>query len=181
MRISFLAVLLLTLTGTALRAETPASSPAGGPVLTTEQRAAAETALRDLRKLRSATQVGLVRADYQNRLIDTKADVDEQLRKLPEGEVKHEITDAMQVYVDTSTLWQCMIQSEYKRLFKKTAGYDVVLKYGLPWRNGNFRTKFSEADTQTYIPGLWKIAARLTDAIDLGSAPVQGVTGESKP
>jgi len=97
-------------TSTQLTTPTPPRPPANPTVadpnqLTEAQRSSANQALKALRKLEAAIEVGLTRASYSDRLIDTKADVQENLRVLPEGELKKEIGMAMDWYVIALNTW----------------------------------------------------------------------------
>ena len=63
-------------------------------------------AIKALRKLDSATEAGVTRAEYGTRLIDAKAAVDDLLPKIPDGELKSEIGAAMREYVSAGDVWQ---------------------------------------------------------------------------
>jgi hypothetical protein len=47
----------------------------------------------------------VTQSDYHNRLIDTSADVTEDLRLIPTGPVYQGVSDALQAYTDTYALW----------------------------------------------------------------------------
>lgn len=105
-----------------------ASKTRGG--LTQAQNEAVETALKSLRKLQAATEVGVSLTSYQNRLIDTKADVDEALRSIPPGSISNAIQTAMQSYQDASTFWSACIQLQH-RYDIINATEPILNKYGL--------------------------------------------------
>ena len=65
----------------------------------------AQNALKSLRKMSSATKVGISQREYSSRLIDLQAEVDENLRDISEGELKQEIKLALETYADASTAW----------------------------------------------------------------------------
>jgi hypothetical protein len=71
-----------------------------------EQKAAAKAAVQALKKMSGATEIGLNIMEYNKRLIDLKGDVDEAVEQLPEGELKREISDAMDAYVDAMEVWR---------------------------------------------------------------------------
>ncbi len=70
---------------------------------------AAADALKELRKMSGAVEMGLSLQEYTNRMIDMKAEVDEKLSKVPDGEMKQEIKAAQQSYIDAKTLWNSAV------------------------------------------------------------------------
>lgn len=94
-------------------------------------RAAAEAALKTLRRMGSATEVGLTLSEYNTRLIDLKADVDEQISLIPEGELKTEIQLAVEAYVDAQNAWKEM--GRHDTLFPDLEpGRSLMAKYSIP-------------------------------------------------
>lgn len=71
-----------------------------------------EGALKSLRKLAAATEVGVNFQEYGSRLIDVKAEVNEFLPKITDGYVKDEIKLAMDAYADAGTAWNGFIQNQ---------------------------------------------------------------------
>jgi hypothetical protein len=66
---------------------------------------AASDALKELRKMSGAVEMGLSLEEYTKRMIDMKAEIDEKLSGVPDGELKQEIKSALQAYIDAKTLW----------------------------------------------------------------------------
>jgi hypothetical protein len=64
-----------------------------------------KAALRELRKMSGATNVGISFKDYSTRIIDLKAAVEEALLELHDGELKNKINTALDAFVDASTFW----------------------------------------------------------------------------
>lgn len=91
-----------------MTAQHPAPPPPTVITWTPAQHQAAQDALKSLRRLHAAATIGVTSHDYHDRLIDTSADVAEDLRQVPQdpGPVYKNISDAMQAYVDASTLWE---------------------------------------------------------------------------
>jgi hypothetical protein len=74
--------------------------------ITSTQKNAIQSALKSLRRLGAATEVGVSQTDYQSRLIDTKADVDEDLRAIPgQSPVAVHIKKCLEAYQDASDAW----------------------------------------------------------------------------
>ncbi len=72
-----------------------------------------QNALKSLRRMAAATEVGINFQEYGKRVIDLKADIDEDLSQLPEGELKQEIKLAVEAYVDANTAWNEMSDNNY--------------------------------------------------------------------
>ena len=62
-------------------------------------------AVKSLRRMESATEIGISNQEYSSRMIDLKGDVGEALAQLPEGELRKELTLAMEAYTDALVVW----------------------------------------------------------------------------
>jgi hypothetical protein len=93
--------------------------------------AAALEALKALRKMAGATEIGISFQEYGSRMIDAKADVEEALRQLPEGELRTEIALAMDAYADASKAWNQMIRYDFM-LVEFEPGSSLQKKYDIP-------------------------------------------------
>lgn len=90
-----------------------------------------ESALKSLRKLAAATEVGVNFQEYGSRLIDVKAEVNEFLPKITDGYVKDEIKLAMESYADASTAWNNMLRRDYLLIGFEPAD-TLQKKYSIP-------------------------------------------------
>ncbi len=118
---------------------------------------AALAALKSLRKIAGATEIGINVQDYGSRLIDTKADIDEQLAQLPEGEVKKEIQLALQAYVDAHSIWSA--SAEYDFVLVKAATADILKKYNIPTKQNADDKKYNippSANKHLALNLIWK-------------------------
>ena len=75
--------------------------------------ASVREALRALRRLNSAVDVGVSFVQYSQLLVEVKGIVDEALASIPTGELRNEITLAMQAYGDAGQAWSAMISGDY--------------------------------------------------------------------
>lgn len=89
----------------------PTSTPTPTPKPTPHP--ASLDALKSLRKMSGAVEIGINFQEYSSRMIDLKSEVDESLAQLPKGELKKEITLALQAYVDAKTIWNDAASSDY--------------------------------------------------------------------
>jgi hypothetical protein len=101
--------------------------------LSPQAKTSASKALKSLRKLAGATEIGITFQEYGTRLIDINAEVDEALASLPEGVIKQEISLALQAYVDAGKAWNVTIQhgSQYGRTVTLWLA-DFIDKYSVP-------------------------------------------------
>lgn len=72
--------------------------------------ASAREALRVLKRMNSALDVGVSYIQYRQLLVEVKGQVDEALASIPAGELKNEITLSMEAYADAGRAWNTMIQ-----------------------------------------------------------------------
>ena len=82
------------------------STPGTTTGWTPGHRQAAQDAMKELRKLRSAIEIGLSYRQYTDRLVDTKTETDEKLRILPASAFKQEISATMEAFADARELWR---------------------------------------------------------------------------
>lgn len=143
------------------------SQPSSGSALTDEQKAAAANALKALRKLKSATEVGVSLEAYQERLIDTKSEVDEHVRSLPLGILRARIREAMGDFLDASTVWNEGVRYRYKFSLRKAQTGRIVAKHKLRLKGYG---EIEVAELRSLVGSIWLIAA---NEIDLAEAALK--------
>ncbi len=104
------------------------------------------TAMKELRKMQSATEVGISFQEYSSRLIDLKASVDEALRQISDSDLKRELRFAVEAYADGLDLWNRQLHTRYPLkqsgdLLREEAK-DICEKYGIK----DFSTSTSGAE-----------------------------------
>lgn len=121
--------------------------------LSGKQRKAVDEALTELRKLDAATDVGVSKMEYSKMLISAQAASNNAIEVLPDGELKNEIRESMQGYVDAKTFWNIMkdddsffacetqpppdadnINQRLTDLLCNPEGGELVRKYKIPLR-----------------------------------------------
>lgn len=117
------------LTATLILVLASLSSACGGR--SAEQKAVANDALKALRKLDAAMQTGLSsRVAFQTLIIEAQAQVNEANSKLPEGELRQELNEAMQAYLDLQDILD--LDQKSKSLLTLTEpGATLIPKYSL--------------------------------------------------
>lgn len=93
------------------------------------------TAMRELRKMQAATEVGITFQAYSARLIDLKASVDEALRQDISPDLKRELRFAIEAYTDALDLWNRQLSTRYPSKDKdemlRDEAKDICEKYGI--------------------------------------------------
>jgi len=80
---------------------------------TSSQIEAAKDALKILRRLGSATSIGVTQSDYQDRIIDGASDVGEDLRLIPNSAIKTNIATSITAYQDAAVFWTSVKKDKY--------------------------------------------------------------------
>src|SRR5262245_40133237 len=73
--------------------------------ISAKERNARDAAVKALRKIEAATQVGVNYQQYGQLLIDGKAQVNESSSVLSDGKLKQDINWVMDAYADAGTVW----------------------------------------------------------------------------
>jgi hypothetical protein len=135
-------------------AETTPANQSG--MLSPQAKVAANDALKALRKMASATEIGINFQEYGTRAIDAKADVDEALRQLPDGELKTEIGLAIEAYADAGRAWNKMLRYDFMLVEEEPTFPE---KYSIP------TTRSETSPTHSFMNGrdailsaIWKAA-----------------------
>jgi hypothetical protein len=123
----------------------------------------AREALRVLRRLNSAIDVGVSFVQYSQLLVEVKGTIDEALASIPNGELRDEITLAMETYADAGRAWNTMIQ--HGRRGKTTYFYEplreLITKYSIP------TIQVMSVDNQTMLSIIWQAARARIDRASL--------------
>ncbi|MDW8466676.1 MAG: hypothetical protein RML35_11070 [Chloroherpetonaceae bacterium] len=92
-------------------------------------------AMKELRKMQAATEVGITFQAYSTRMIDLKASVDEALRQDISSELKRELQFAVEAYADALDLWNRQMHTKYpskdKEEMLREEAKDICEKYGI--------------------------------------------------
>lgn len=100
--------------------------------------AACRDALREMRKLMGATEIGVSYREYGTRLIDTKALVEEAFALIPDGEFKSEVALTMVAFIDANTAWNTIVNS--------TSRYGTTLSIEPEWMGLMFKYRIPRKD-----------------------------------
>ena len=131
----------------------------------TEERQAAQDAMKALRKVQTATKVGLNKADYGKQVIEMAQIVEESLATLPECALKQVISEARDRYVDAQGAWDRAHQTEYIEIFfMNGVGKKLYDEYGLRPKDLSLGGGTGSLAKITYTGGvlhpLWSAAGR---------------------
>jgi hypothetical protein len=123
-----------------------------------------EQALRALRKIAGAIEVGVNHLQYSALVIDAKSAVDEALASLPDGELKEELKAAMEAYTDAGTVWNKIVGTDHgpgqivlaSRYGKHEPMWSIHEKYSVPAEPGTTGSTIISADLMQDT--IWKAA-----------------------
>jgi hypothetical protein len=119
-------------------------------------------AIKALRKIEAATQVGVNFQQYGQLLIEAKVQVNEALEKLPDGELKNELKAAIEAYFDARQVWSNKIQSKMV-LLDTEPGKTVIPKYSL--RTTKESLGRLETDPDQAMQTIWRAAKDHLDRV----------------
>jgi hypothetical protein len=89
----------------------PLVSACGG--LSSQQQTSANDALKALKKVQAATQVGVNYPQYNQLVIEAQAAVNDASVKLPDGDLKKELQATIEAYADAGEGWsKCKLSDE---------------------------------------------------------------------
>jgi hypothetical protein len=81
-------------------------------VLSPKQRSAAQRVLRSLRRLEEVVKVGTTYSDYSNRVVDTRLVIAENIGAIPPSDLRSELAQAMDEFVNARTSWNGKFESD---------------------------------------------------------------------
>jgi hypothetical protein len=99
--------------------------------LSSKQRTAASDSLKALKKIEAATQVGVNYQQYGQLVIEAKAQVNEALSVLSDGELKKELDATMDAYADAGQAWGVKISGHGILKQNEEPGKTLISKYSL--------------------------------------------------
>jgi len=116
-------------------------------------------AMKSLRKLDAATEVGITRAEYGPLLVNAKADVNAALDELPDGPQRTAISATMDAYADASTAWEAKIKAPTMDAAKEPA-LTWRTKYQLPGYRDSTTYSAGHIDMADAMQFMWAYASK---------------------
>jgi hypothetical protein len=123
-------------------------------------------ALKALRKLSSAIEVGISYIQYRELLINAKAAVNESLTELPNGAIRESIANAMDAFADAGDIWSATFEKFGAERMKLWERVKVKYSFSDDWKERIYFDK----DTRLLLPGpmnfLWQSANKNIAFVD---------------
>lgn len=113
----------------------------------------AQDAIKALRRLASATEVGVNYTDYGRVLIEVKAEVDGALPRIQNAELRSDINSAMVEYAYASELWTYFLRTKGIPT-KSDMGRALIERYNIPIKISFFTTLTRDVA----LPYVWRSA-----------------------
>lgn len=128
--------------------------------LSSKQKVAADDAVKSLKKIEAATQVGVNFAQYSQLVIDAKTQANEVSSVLPpNSELRKEIEAAMESYMDAAQAWNAKFGSIYTLLYSNTdPGKTLIPKYQLKVAPAIDKRYGDYASPDQALPVIWAAA-----------------------
>jgi hypothetical protein len=139
------------------QAAAPLAEPSPTP---NPDKQAAEDAIKALRRLASAAEVGVTYVEYGRIVIEAKAEVDGALAKIQDRDLKSYISRAIHEYAYASQAWNYFIQNRGGIPTKSDLGRQLITKYSIPIKISIF-TSLTRDST---LPHIWRKARIYYDA-----------------
>lgn len=133
------------------------------------ERQAAESALKELRKIQTAIKVGITKIEYGKQVVEMAQAVEEHLIGIPDGSMKQLISETEERYIAANQAWVDSISSEFISIFFSTAsGKNLFEKYGLREKalnqnydkNDKYRDLYKISEHSPILQPLWSAAKR---------------------
>ena len=128
-------------------------------------------ALRALRKIQAATDVGINFSEYGELVVEAKAAVNEAIAEMGDSTLSKELQAAMQAYADASTAWNLSMKDS-----ASFRGYSFFVYEGSEGRHLDTKYRFTKstsgvADKQNALNTIWAVAkAHLDRATQLAKS-----------
>ena len=97
--------------------------------MTANQRLAAGNAIKALRKLKAAVEIGISLNQYTDRLLEAKVEIEALLNSVPTGTLRLEIASALEAFQDAHELWRIAVREVYVTLYLLNVR-SILQKYG---------------------------------------------------
>ena len=127
-----------------------------------KEKTAANDAIKALRKIEAATQVGVNFQQYGQLVIEAKAQVNDATAKLPDGELKKELSASMEAYADAAQAWNEKIGGRTTMSADVGIGKVLIPKYSLPTETYSSGL-FPHVDIDTALQVMWGEAKKHLD------------------
>ena len=123
---------------------------------------AVDEALRSLRKINSAINVGVTYSQYGPLVIDAKALVDEALLATNNNETKSKLNTIMGCYADALSIWNAKVQYRKDAIFSNEGlNSSMIKKWGMPTKELDYDGgKTTYIEIEDALQFLWAKASK---------------------
>lgn len=122
-----------------------------------KEQVAADAALKALRKLEAATQVGVSYQQYGQLLIDAKAQVNEASTLITRPKLKDDINWIMDAFTDAGKVWAKKVKGDKSLFSLVEPGKELIPKYSLKTEKMELASgkEFLVAETEDALQQIW--------------------------
>lgn len=125
-----------------------------------KQQAALDAAVKSLRKIEAAAQVGTNYQNYGQLLIDAKAQVNECQLALTEEKLKNDLAWVVTAYMDAGAVWDAKIKGKPSLGTQRPEDNTIIQRYDIQTApNDSGDRNWKSADLDQSIQAIWAQAA----------------------
>ena len=134
-----------------------------------EQQTLVKVTLKEIKKLNTATKVGINRDEYSRRVLDVASNVQSNLDEIKNTSVRKQLKSALQAYVDANDYWGRMYNLQYVSAFFERYANEVG-KYGIKTSDyDDYHGTFRNQGMSKILTPVWTYAEKAIEQAELES------------
>ena len=144
---------------------------------------AADSIMRSLRRLNSATSVGITMRDYSQLVVTESAVIDEAMRSVPRGPFEDHVRRARDAYIDARKVWSEAFESTYADIFEISIS-PILRRYQFDTSSLGktpMGMKTSSLTLSRYLSPIWAAAADDERAAEAAMASIMNPPSPATP
>jgi hypothetical protein len=132
-----------------------------------EQQTLVKDTLKEIKKLNTATKVGISKHEYSRRVLDVASNVQPNLEDIKNPSVQNQLKSALQAYVDANDFWGEMYNLGYVSAFFERYANEVG-KYGVKKSDYNdYNGSFKNQGMSTILVPVWTYAEKAIEQAEV--------------
>lgn len=118
-----------------------------------ESMTAIKNVFKSLRKIKTATEVGINFSLYGEKVVETTGEVGEYMLNIPDSDLKNELQKSMDAYSDALSIWNDCFQYEYLFIIKDLP---IIKKYNIELsKSSDYFQKIDDVDRSIILSTIW--------------------------
>lgn len=135
-----------------------------------EQQLLVKDTLKEIKKLNTATKIGISKVEYSRRVLDVASNIQPNLEEIKNISIQNQLKVALQAYVDANDFWEQMYNLEYISSFFERYAKQVG-KYGVTSSDyDDYNGTFRRLGMSQILTPVWAFAATAIEQAELEAA-----------